>query len=121
MATIEEGKNPGEYLVHEESIDLSREKVTLAIGVHVDGTVLGQKTSSGEFYPLNLGVSDGQNVAAGILWGDRDASAGAISVIIHNQLAKVRDENLTWPLGLSDAQKTTAIGELWALNIRVQL
>ena len=121
MGTIEEGKNPGEYLVHEESIDLSRETVILASGEHVDGTVLGQKTADSEYIQLVPGATNGTEVAAGILWGNRDASSAAIPVIIHNKLAKVRDENLTWPSGITAGEKTTAIAELLALNIRVQL
>jgi hypothetical protein len=116
-----EGKNPGEYLVHEESCDLSREKVTLSGGNHVDGTVLGKITASNKYVILAPGASDGSEVAAGILRGNTDASGGDVATVIHNALAKVRDENLTWPDGISAGEKTAAIAELAALHIKVQL
>ncbi len=116
-----EGKNPGEYLVHEESCELSRDKIVLASGVLVDGTVLGKITTSGKYVILTPSASNGSQVAAGILRGNTDATSGDKDAIIHNALAKVRDENLTWPAGITDNQKTTAIGQLAALHIKVQL
>ena len=116
-----EGKNPGEYLVHEESCDLSREKVTLAAGNLVDGTVLGKVTASGKYVILAPAAVDGSEKAAGILRGNTDASVAETDAIIHNNLIKARDENLTWPDAITGSQKTTAIAELAALHIKVQL
>lgn len=118
---MNEGKNPGEYLVHEESCDLSREVVTLASGNLVDGTVLGKITASGKYAVLDQDADTGVEVAAGILRGNADASSAEVEVVIHNALAKVRDENLTWPDDLTGPEKTTAIAQLAALNIKVQL
>jgi len=116
-----EGKNPGEYLVHEESCDLSREKGILAAGNLVDGTVLGKVTATGKFVILAPGAVDGSQVAAGILRGNTDASTAEAGAIAHVNLIKARDENLTWPVGITAPQKTTAITELAALHIKVQL
>lgn len=116
-----EGKNPGEYLVHEESCDLSRDKVTLTGGSYVDGTVLGKISSTGKYVALSPSASDGSQLASGILRGNTDASSGDKDAIIHNALSKVRDTNLTWPDGISEAQKTTAINQLAALFVKVQL
>ena len=122
MPTLYQGKNPGEYLVHEESKDMSREKVMLASGENlVDGSVLAKKTADGKYYQLAPAAADGTEVAKGILRENVDATAGDASVIIHNFHCKVRDENLTWPAGITAGQKTTALSQLSALNIKVQL
>jgi hypothetical protein len=116
-----EGKNPGEYLVHEESCDLSREKVILASGDLVDGTVLGKITASGKYAAFDQDATNGTEKAAGILRGNTDASTDEKGAVIHNALAKVRDENLTWPSDITGPEKTAAIAELAALHIKVQL
>lgn len=121
MPELVEGKHPGEHIVHEESKDLCREKITLAAGNLVAGAVLGQKTADDEFVELAPAASDGTEVAAGILWENTDASGSAQLAIVHTRLTKVRDENLTWPTGITANQKTAAIAQLAALNIIVQL
>lgn len=119
MATLVEGKNPGEYLVHEESCDLCREKVTLESGKLEDGTVVGKK-SNGKYVQLSPAASDGSQIAAGILRGNTDASSAEQPAIIHRQLIVAREENLTWPVGITAPQKTTALSQLASLHIKVQ-
>jgi hypothetical protein len=115
-----EGKRPGEYLIHEESCHLSRDDIVLAGGDHVDGTVLGKKTSDETFHQLAPGANDGTQLAAGVLRGNVDASSGDAEAIAHTALSVVRDENLTWPTGITANQKNTAIKQLAVLHIKVK-
>jgi hypothetical protein len=115
-----EGKRPGEYLIHEESCHLSRSDIVLAGGDHEDGTVIAKKTADGIYHKLAPAAADGTEVAAGILRGNTDASGGDVSAIAHTDLSAVRDENLTWPTGITAPQKATAITELAAKHIKVK-
>ena len=83
MPELVQGKNPGEHIVHEESKDLSREKITLAAGNLLSGAVLGKKTAGGDFLELAPAAADGTEAAAGILWENTDASVTAKQAIIH--------------------------------------
>lgn len=121
MPELVEGKHPGEHIVHEESKDLSREKIILATGNLLAGAVLGRITAGSECVELAPAAADGSEVAMGILWANTDATVAAVSAVAHTALTKVRDENLTWPVGITGPQKTAAIAELKALNIIVQL
>lgn len=121
MPELVEGKHPGEHIVHEESKDLSRKKVKLMSGDLVAGTVIAETSTEDEFVQLAPTAGDSTAQAAGILWENTDASAGAVEAIAHVRLTKVRDENLTWPSGITAPQKTAALAQLKALNIIVQL
>ncbi len=123
MSELIEGQYPGEYIVHEESTDMCRERIVLGSGAGalVDGTVLGQKTADKKYHPLNPGASDGTQVAKGILYRATDATSADADALMTRRLTKVRDENLTWKSGISAGEKTAAIAELEATNIIVQL
>lgn len=123
MPEIIEGQHPGEYIVHEESSDLSRKRIVLGLGAGLvlDGTVLAIKTADKKYYPLAPAAVDGTEVARCILYRKTDASITDTDALSTFALAKVRDENLKWPSGISAGDKTTAIEQLEAHHIEVQL
>ncbi|MBI9092458.1 MAG: head decoration protein [Desulfobacterium sp.] len=91
----------------------------LGTGNHVSGTVLGTVTATNKHVQLAPGADDGSQVASVILLGDLDASvAGEPGVfVVHGE---VLGQFLTWPDGITDAQKTTAKEELKVAGIYVK-
>jgi hypothetical protein len=92
---------------------------TLAAGDLDRGTVLGKVTATGAWVQLDPNAADGSQNAAGILVDDTDASAAEekCMVYVHGEFF---DDGLTWPDGISDADKATAVAALAALGIHVQ-
>lgn len=93
---------------------------TLAAGDLDRGTVLGKVTATGAWVQLDPNAADGSQNAAGILVDDTDASAAEekCMVYVHGEFF---DDGLTWPDGISDADKATAVAALAALGIHVQV
>ena|SRR5881628_2330063 len=83
------------------------------------GTVLGRIGASGKFRALTPSAHDGAQVAAAVLLRDAGASESDRFAEIPLQ-ADVRGEAVVWPEGMTDEQKTKALGELRARNIRVR-
>ncbi|MGK0269499.1 MAG: hypothetical protein ACI88H_000130 [Cocleimonas sp.] len=123
MPELIEGQHPGEHIVHEESIDLSREVVTIGsgAGIVVSGTVLGKKTADSKYFPHDPAAVDGTEVASRILWRKVDATSVDVTEVVTKALTKVRDENLTWKVGMDAGDKTAAITALEVQHITVQL
>jgi len=93
---------------------------TLASGQNLtSGTVVGKLSSGGKYVILAPAASDGSESAAGILIGDLDASGGDEPGIFLAHGEAISD-NLTWPAGITDNQKATAIAQLRALGIFVK-
>lgn len=72
---------------------------------------------SGEFTELAPAAVDGSQRAAGILYGSVDASAAAADCVVVRRIAEVVSAELTWPDGISDGDKGTALDQLEALGI----
>jgi len=110
MSTKTEGKHPSEFIVSESNGTQSRDKVTVTVPAgetYVPGTVLGQNTTSAKYRAYDDAASDGHDVAAGILFGECDNSAGVGAVdfedaVIINWSAEVRAADLVWGLGVDD-------------------
>ena len=70
MATLNEGKHTGEFILSEADEMYSRDEVTIAAaaGAMVPGTLVGKITASGKYKEYNNSNSDGTEVAAGILY-----------------------------------------------------
>lgn len=91
----------------------------LASGNHVAGTVLGTVTVGGKHVQLDPGASDGSEKATVILLGDLDGGeSGEPGVfVVHGE---VLERYLTWPDGITEAQKIAAKEELKATGIYVK-
>jgi hypothetical protein len=120
MTTLVKGQYPGGFLVWEVLRDYTRETVTIASGAGklAPGTVLGKITSGGKYTVLTPGASNGSQNAAGILWGQADATdADAPAVVLVRGPAIVNRHEIIWPEGITEAQTNTAIAALTALGI----
>jgi hypothetical protein len=120
MTTLTEGKHTGGFLIWEILRDYTRETVTLASGAGklAPGTVLGRITTGGKYTVLTHGASNGSQNAAGILWGDADATdADAPTVVLVRGPAIVNRHEIIWPEALSEAQITATTTALAALGI----
>ena len=92
---------------------------TLSGGNHISGTVVGVVTASGKKVQLDPAAADGSEVAAAILYGDVDAGSGDEAAVFMEHGVAI-DNYLTWPDGISDAEKATAVAELKAVGIYVK-
>lgn len=113
MAT--EAIRSGEFLLSEGNGHISREEITIASGAGVlqAGTILGKVTASGKYIAYSDAAADGSETAAGILYGQVDATsadAKAVAVVRH---AEVKSALLTG----SDAN---GVADLAALQIIVR-
>ena len=120
MTMLTEGKHAGGFLVWEVLRDYTRATVTIASGAGKlePGTVLGKITTGGKYTTLAPAASNGSQNAAGILWGQADATdADAPAVVLVRGPAIVNRYEIIWPEGITEAQTNTAIAALTALGI----
>jgi hypothetical protein len=120
MAMFTEGQHPGGFLVWEVLLDYTRETVTLASGAGklAPGTVLGRITTGGKYTPLAPAASNGSQNAAGILWGDADATdADAPGVVLLRGPAIVNRHEIIWPAGATEPQIVAATAALAVLGM----
>ena len=91
--------------------------------VSVVGTNLSSMTVMGfngtDWVILNPAAGDGSENAAGVLLRAVD-SATAVQQLVGRQYFEVSADMLVWPGGITGPQKTAAIAQLEALNIRVR-
>jgi hypothetical protein len=118
MPELIEGRHAGEFLVSEGNGRISREIITVLSGQILSaGAVLGKVTASGKYKVLAPAADDGSEVAAAILYGAVDASAGDAEGVAILRLAEVNAAELVWPDGIEPAEQTTALGQLAQLSI----
>jgi hypothetical protein len=117
---MQQQKNPGEHIAHEENRSLTRKKVTLASGiVYTVGMVLGQNSTTKLFHQLAPSATDGTQVAAAINYAKVDASSDDMDGTVTRGLTAVTDEDLEWPASLTTEQKSKSITELESRHIIV--
>ena len=74
-------------------------------------------TASGKYKALDPAASDGSQTAAGVLYDAVDATAADAEGVAILRLAEVNAAELVWPAGITGGQKSTALGQLAAINI----
>jgi hypothetical protein len=121
MTVLTEGRYTAEFLVSEANGARSRDVVIIASGEVLEpGTVLGMVTASGKYVQLDPAASDGSEAAAAILYEGVDATAADTSRAVLLRDAEVNGGEIVWPDGITEPDKTTAIGQLAALGILVR-
>ena len=94
-----------------------RKQVTV-VGTNLSAmTVMGDNGT--DWVILAPAAGDGSQNAAGILLDPVD-SATAVNALVGDREFEVAADALVWPAGITGPQKTTALGQLAALNIRVR-
>ncbi|MEG3637654.1 head decoration protein [Magnetococcus sp. PR-3] len=118
MPEMNETNHAGEFVVSEGNGSISRETVTILNGrTLVPGTVLGKITSSGKYREIDPAATSGAEVAVAILYDHVDASAGDAGGVVIHRLAEANAGRLVFDAAVTDAQKTTALGQLADQNI----
>ena len=118
MPVLTEGRYAGEFIVSEGNGKISRETITVLSSQTLQaGAVLGKVTASGKYKALDPAAADGPQSAAGIVYDAVDASTADAEGVGVVRLAEVNAAELVWPGGITAGQKTTALGQLTALNI----
>jgi hypothetical protein len=120
---VAESRHPSAFIAYEGSGWFSRE--TLAVAPNqtlVAGQVVGKvrrEAGADEVVALNLGGTDGSQIAAGILIYPiiTDGSTTKVAVLVRH--CEVRASHLTWPVGITVAQKAAAVEQLRAAGIQV--
>ncbi|MGN7867782.1 head decoration protein [Paracoccus sp. 22332] len=116
MAVFEQSRaTTAHYIVSEAAnIYRSREQVIIASGSGVlkAGAVLGKVTASGKYAPLDPAASNGAQTAAAILFEGCDATSEDVRRTITARDTEVHADVLNWKEGVTDNQKTTAMGQL---------
>jgi hypothetical protein len=117
----------GGFLISEANNTLSRTEGVLISGQDLKaGMPLGIITASGKYTAHNVGATTGEQVVAGILYDDVDASAGDEPCTVIDRLAEVQTADLlgegggAWPGTYSAGEQTTVIAELLTLLIKVR-
>jgi len=116
MATFTQPRDFGDLLLVEVCSGWTKEKATLLTGTdYLFGQVLAKV--SGKYQMLEPDDADGAEKAAAVLGEPVDATAGDKPGVIVARGAVVALAELTWPAGITEAQKNIALDELNALGI----
>ena len=128
LTVIEPGTNVGDFIVEDpDGINVGAGDVasafsggglsfTLADGdadfVAGDSIVITVAAGSGKYAAYDQDATDGREVAAGIAYGNYDASAADLSGVAVVRDAEVNAGELTWPSDITADEKTAAIADL---------
>ena len=122
MPVITEGLNLGDLLKYEAPNLYSRDQVTVAAGQNlVLGTVVGIDATTAKVKQIDPAATDGTEVAVGVLATSVDATLidreDGILIARH---AVVADHALTWPAGITVAEKQVAVLQLKSLGVLIR-
>lgn len=108
-------KTDSDVVKTEEPNRASRDEALLASGSGLVrcGTVLGTVTATGKKRPLNVGASDGTQVATDIILEDATAASDDVPVVtLARGTAEVVLQALVWPAGINATQRAAALAQL---------
>lgn len=109
----------GEHVISEANGRASREGIVLgATSVKVPaGTVLGKVTATNQRVPLAPAAVDGSQNADCVLFAGKPVNTGTQKAVGHTRNCEINVNKVTWPAGITAAQKTTAIDQLAAKGV----
>ena len=81
------------------------------------GAVIHVTVTPDGYTELDPAENDGAQIAAGVLWGNTNATDADAACVVIRRNAEVKADALTWPAGITEGQKTTAIAQLNELGI----
>lgn len=116
MATFNQPKDLGDLLLVEVSPGWTKEKAMLLAGTDYR---LGQVLTkvAGKYQVLDPAATDGAEKAAAVLGEHVDATTGDKPGVVIARGAVLTLAELTWPAGITEAQKNAALDELNVLGI----
>jgi hypothetical protein len=110
----------GDLLKFEEENRFSRDTITVAAGQNLKlGTVLGML--NGKVVALDPTATDGSEKAVGVLMTDVDATAANTDAVMVSRNVLLAEPYVIWPVGLTSAQKVTAVAELNRLGVILRI
>ncbi|MBL0422469.1 head decoration protein [Ramlibacter sp. AW1] len=123
MPVINEALNLGDLLKYEAPNLYSRDQATIAGGQTLPlGAVLGMVTATGKIKQIDPSATDGSQYAVGVLMQPADASlADRSDGLMIARHAIVADHALSWPAGIAQAERLSAIAQLKSLGILVRV
>ncbi|KAB2876898.1 MAG: head decoration protein, partial [Bauldia sp.] len=78
---------------------------------------LADPAGAGKWKGLDPAAVDGSEIAAGVAYGNYDATGADIQVVASVRNSRLVAASLTWPAGITADQKAAALAELDALNL----
>lgn len=125
MNVQEMGPGTACYLVSEANGTRSREVITVAQGHNLlPGAVLGMVAATGKFVPVDPTngsgegeTPDGSQTAVAVLYAGVDTTEAEKPGVITARDAEVAAHALEWPAGMTEPQKTAALGQLASVGI----
>ena len=81
------------------------------------GAVIHVTVAADGYTELDPTANDGSQIAAGVLWENTNATDADAACVVIRRLAEVKADGLTWPAGITEGQKSTAIAQLAELGI----
>ncbi|MCV4272300.1 head decoration protein [Pseudomonas capsici] len=116
MATSKPAKQVGDLLLVEVAAGWTKEKITLLAGaIYPFGSVLAKV--SGKYQVLDPTGTGAAKKAVAVLTEHVDATTGDAPGVVIARGGVLDLNELTWPAGITDAQKSTALEELIAVGI----
>jgi hypothetical protein len=84
------------------------------------GDIIHVTVTGGDYEALDTAATDGTQTAAAILCGTTDASTSDQGIALIVRDAEVSDARLTWPIGISAANKAVAVARLASRGVIVR-
>lgn len=78
------------------------------------------EVTGGDYELLDPAATTGEQTAAGVLWEGRDATSADRKCVVIDNTAVVELDELQYPVGITDAQKATALAQLRARGIQTR-
>ncbi len=117
-----QNRHPSTFVVYEGSGGFSREALMVApnqalVAAQVVSLTVGRESGQNEVTALNPDGTDGSQIAAGVVVHlvNLSPTTQRATILVHR--AEVRASELTWPVGISPAQKAAAVKQLEAAGI----
>lgn len=110
-----------EHVIGESERLMSRETVLLAITTVAinPGTVMGRITATGQWVPHDVALSNGAEVAAGVLFAYAPINTATQKAVMHVRDCLLNGKKMTWKAGISAPDKTASIAALLGANTAV--
>lgn len=119
MPTLNQPVPNASASVSEGNGTISRDAITIISGAGVlsANTVLGRITASGKYGLHDNALSDGREVAAGVLYSAVDATSADAKGVAWRRACELANGELIFKAGISAPNRAAAIVSLAALNI----
>ncbi|WP_295707325.1 head decoration protein [uncultured Brevundimonas sp.] len=118
MTILKDTARTGGFILTEATGYRSRDTIQVAPNQTLPvAAVLGQITTSKQYVRLAPAATDGSQNAAGVLFDAVTTGAAPAEAVSISRDAEVVLADLSWPAGITDNQKATAVAALAAKGV----